>query len=487
MSVTALEQLVTAMADVRVLCVGDLILDRFIYGDASRISREAPVAVVNQTHREFTLGAAGNVARSVAALGGQALLAAVVGDDPEGHSISRMLSETDFADVELVTAKGRMTPMKTRYVAGGQQVLCVDRNPEVGLDDEAQTELIQLVEGAVGDCDVVVISDYGRGVLDGPVLSAVIRAAVTADKPVVADPRGRDFSAYDGCFVLKPNVHELARETGMACDTDEQLERAIESVLGRLHAVEHLVVTRGAKGMARRSRGSDQTQWFRATPRDVFDISGAGDISAAGLAMAVAAGASPTEAIAFANRAAGLGVTKMGTAIVTAEEVVADAHGRSLSGAPIADLGMAGEVAARWRADGARIGLTNGCFDLLHVGHVNTINRARSLCDRLVVGVNADASVRRLKGEARPINSQTDRAWLVSALGAVDMVVVFEDDTAIPLVEALKPDVYVKGGDYNTVDSLPETAAVRAFGGEVALAPLAPNRSTSELIRKIMD
>ncbi len=485
MSATALEQLIDRMAGLRVLCVGDLIFDRFIYGTSKQISREAPVPVLDQSRRDLTLGGAGNVARNVTALGGHAILAAVVGDDPEGHVVSSMLTQSDLAEVELVTAKGRSTQMKTRYVAGGQQVLAVDRNPPASLDDQAESELLHVIQSAISECDIVALSDHGGGAMTPAVIDGVIASAKAAGKRVIAEPRGRDFTRYDGVWLLKPNIHELNREAGEPCETDAQVAAGMRGAAARLEAVEYLLVTRGAQGMALLTKDGAEPTFFNATPRDVFDVSGAGDTTIAGLAMALGAGADMAQAIQFANRAAGIVVTKMGTAVVTANEVVADAMGRSIAGAFVGDIAAAAKMAARWRAENARIGLTNGCFDILHAGHVAAIGRARSLCDRLIVGVNADASVRRLKGEGRPLNPQTDRAWVVSALGAVDMVAIFEEDTAIALVEAVKPDVYVKGGDYHSPEDLPETPYVRDHGGEVVLTPFTPGLSTSALIAKL--
>ncbi len=484
MTAAVLEDLTAQIAGKRVLCVGDLILDRFVYGQAARISREAPVAVIKQRHDELKLGACGNVARNVTALGGRATLLAVVGDDAEGHAVSNLLADGVLDDVELITARGRATPVKTRYIAGAQQMLCVDRDPDTPVGAEAEEHMLAAMESAVGECDVVVVSDYGRGVMTPQVIRRVIDIAAKAVKPVVASPRGEDFARYDGVYLLKPNVHDLQAEVAAPCDTDAEVAAAMAAVMARTQNLEVVLVTRGAKGMALLRRGHEPA-FFSATPRDVYDISGAGDTAMAALALAVAAGAPLRQAINISNRAAGITVTKMGTATVTAEELIADAYGRAIAGAPITDIAGASDEVARWRAEGARIGVTNGCFDLLHAGHVAMLNRARSLCDRLVVGLNDDASVRRLKGEGRPVTPQTDRAWLVSALSAVDLVVIFSDDTATALLEAVRPDVYVKGGDYGAPDQLPEAETARAVGAELVFAPLTPERSTSAIIERL--
>lgn len=479
-----LEALVDRLRGKRVLCVGDLVLDRFVYGTADRVSREAPVVALNERRREQFLGACGNVARNVAALGGAPILASTVGDDPEGHELSAVLAQSGVEDIEITVAAGRLTPVKTRYVAAGQQMLCVDRDPTGPIAVEVEDALIEAACASIPAADVVVVSDYARGAVTRRVLRAVINAARGAGRTVIADPRGVDFTRYAGANILKPNALELSTETGRPASSDAEVAEALAAVIERNPTIEHVLMTRGSKGMALQSRGAEKARFFRSEPRDVYDVSGAGDTTIAALALALAAGAPLVKAIRFANRVAGIVVTKIGTATVTAEEVIDDALGRTLKGAPVASLESAVEAAERWRAEGLRVGFTNGCFDLLHVGHLATLAGARSLCDRLIVGLNSDASVRRLKGEGRPVNAEGDRARMLAALGPVDLVTVFEEDTAVRCVEAIRPEIYVKGGDY-TAETLPETPAVRAYGGEVVIAPVEPGRSTTATMAKI--
>lgn len=484
MSPAALEALLERCANKRVLCIGDLVLDRFVYGAADRVSREAPVVAMRERRRDVMLGACGNVARNIDALGGEAVLAGVIGDDAEGHELSTVLAQSQhIKDVELVVAIGRSTPVKTRYVSAGHQLLCVDRDPDRVIDADTEDKLIEAASGLLTSCDVVILSDYGRGSMTPRVSRAIIEAANAAGKKVAADPRGRDFSRYDGAFLIKPNTLELSLETGLASESDSEVDAALSALEATLSNVENLLATRGARGMALKKRGA-QTCYFPSQPRDVFDVSGAGDTSISALALAVAAGASLPEAIAFGNRAAGVVVTKAGTATVRPQEIIDDALGRTGAGNRVVSLEEAVDRVARWRHDGLRVGLTNGCFDILHAGHLATLAAARAECDKLVVAVNSDASVKRLKGAERPINAQDERAELIAALAPVDLALIFSEDTAIAVTQALRPDVYVKGGDYQP-DTLPEAPVMRELGVEIVITPFVADRSTTSTIAKL--
>lgn len=480
MTPSALKSLLRSMAGRRVVCLGDLILDRFIYGAANRVSREAPVVSLTQARYDTMLGGAGNAARNVAALGGTPVFVAPVGEDAEGHEAARLMAQLAGEDAP-VPIMGGVTAVKTRYVASGQQTFSVDRDPPGPIDAAAEDALIAVFTEALDGADMAIVSDYGRGAMTPRVLAAAIAAANAAGVRVCVDPRGRDFSRYDGAFLIKPNAEELAEEAGLPVKSEAQASAALTKVMGDLDAVAHLIVTRGGSGMMRLTRGAP-IALHPSEPRDVYDVSGAGDTTMAALALALSAGAAMEDAIALANRAGGIVVTKVGTAVVRPEEIIADAAGAGQGG--VINRETVADLAARWRADGLTVGLTNGCFDILHVGHLATFTFAKARCDRLIVGVNADASVRRLKGPGRPVNTQDDRAELLAALGPVDAVTIFGEDTASALVETVRPDVYVKGGDYD-VETLPETPAVRAVGGTIALAPVKEGRSTTATLAKL--
>jgi len=477
-------RLLRAVAGRRALCIGDILFDEFVYGASRRISREAPVPVLAETGRTAMLGGAGNLARNIASLGGRPVIVGAVGDDAEGEAVGRLVAECAGESSNLVMESGRSTPTKIRYVANNQQMLCVDRNPSASVTAETETRLLAAVDARLAHADVMILSDYGRGVITPAVSRQAIALARKAGVPVSVDPRGPDWSRYDGADVIKPNADELAEEAGAPTGTDAEIEAALRQVLKRLSKTGALLATRSAKGMALLQRGREIAH-HRSRPRSVFDVSGAGDTALAALSLAMAAGVPLDDAMALADTAAGAAVAKPGTATVSPDEVLQDAEGGA--GAPdwrVLSKRDAAELAASWRAQGFRVGFTNGCFDLLHPGHLSVLRHARSVCDRLIVGLNDDDSVRRLKGPERPINTVGQRAQMLASLESVDRVVVFKDDTPQALIEAICPHVLVKGADY-AADDLPGAAFVKANGGAVVLAPLQEGLSTTGIVERI--
>jgi D-beta-D-heptose 7-phosphate kinase/D-beta-D-heptose 1-phosphate adenosyltransferase len=464
-----------------VLVLGDVMLDRFVYGAVDRISPEAPVPVIAVERETAMLGGAGNVARNVAALGGRAILIGVVGDDDAGHALAEMIAEAGL-DSALVTDEGRRTTEKTRYISGSHQMLRADREDRTPADADA---LLAAFASRLPQADVVVLSDYAKGVLTPPVLRAAIDAARAADRPVIVDPKSRDLARYDGATLVKPNRREAAEATGVTGAGDEAAAEAGEAILTAAPNLAAALVTRGAAGMTLTVRGEPAVH-LPASALDVFDVPGAGDTVAATLALALAAGASLADAARLANLAAGLVVAKLGTDVVTAAELThltTRAHGDPIL-EKIADRQTAKAQVASWRARGLKVGFTNGCFDLLHPGHVSLMAQARAACDRLIVGLNTDASVQRLKGPTRPVQSEAARATVLASLSAVDLVVLFDEDTPLALIEAFHPDVLVKGADY-TVETVVGADIVLGYGGKVVLADLKAGQSTTALIGRM--
>ena len=475
-------RLLAAIAGKRALVFGDLILDRFVYGKVTRISREAPAPVLAESRRTEMLGGAGNLARNIAGLGGRSILVAPVGGDLEGQHAAALAAEA--CEARLAVEAERLTPTKSRYVAQGQQMFCVDRDPTGPVGASTEDALIAAFENALPLADVVLVSDYGRGAVTPRAVRALISMARAAGVPVSVDPRGSDYGRYDGASVIKPNADELAAETGLPVRDPESAAAALLALQARLPETGALLVTRGAGGMSLLERGRPVLHQS-ARPREVFDVSGAGDTALAALSLGLAAGVALSEAMAFADLAAGVAVGKPGTAVVAPEEILDDAAaGGDAPDWRIASREAGAELSARWRSQGLRVGFTNGCFDLLHPGHLAVLRFAASQCDRLFVGLNSDASVKRLKGPERPVTDEASRALMLASLEMVDRVVLFEEDTPEALIRALRPHVMIKGADY-VADDLPGAAFMREIGGEVVLAPLMPGRSTTSIIQKL--
>lgn len=469
---------------VAVSCVGDVMLDRYVYGEVERISPEAPIPVLRVARQAVTVGGAGNVARNLAALGVRTSLFGAVGEDDAGREVATVLAGEGAVTAVLAKQPGRPTTVKTRFIAGSQQLLRADEEQSGGLSEEIRDEIAAAARDVLADggFSAQVLSDYGKGVLAGEVVAAVIEAAHAAGLPVIVDPKGTDFARYRGADLLTPNRKELHEATRMPVDDDEAIVAAARDLVGRC-GVRAVLVTRGRDGMTLVVDEGDPVH-LPALAREVFDVSGAGDTVVATVAAGLGAGMSLADAAQLANVAAGIVVGKVGTAVVRRDEL-ADALGGSigLAGRILSRPDLADRV-AQWRARGLTVGFTNGCFDLVHPGHVSLIEQASAVCDRLVVAINSDASVRRLKGEGRPVQDESARARVLASFAAVDAVTVFDEDTPLELIAAILPDILVKGADY-AVDQVVGGDVVTANGGKVVLASLVDGFSTTRTISRM--
>ncbi|MCC7266893.1 MAG: D-glycero-beta-D-manno-heptose 1-phosphate adenylyltransferase [Caulobacteraceae bacterium] len=485
MDLSALDQLLAKAAGARVACVGDLMVDRFVYGEVSRISPEAPIPVLLRQREETMLGAAGNVARNVAALGGLATLAGMVGDDGPGHEALGLIGAEGSIEGYLATEPGRQTTVKTRFVTAGQQLLRLDAEAQGPLAPESADRLAREAANAGRDARAILLSDYGKGAVTDAVIAAC-HAARRAGAVLIVDTKARDLVRYGPADILKPNAAELARATDLPTETDAEIEAALARAL-ELSEARSILVTRAAKGISLAARGGE-VRHFRGASREVFDVSGAGDTTLAALGLALAAGGDIAEAIAFALLASGVVVGNVGTATATPAELVEAARTARMAPAEakIATAARMAEEVARWRARGLRVGFTNGCFDVLHRGHVAYLTQARAWCDRLIVGLNSDRSVRALKGDGRPVNDLDSRAMVLAGLSPVDLVVPFDEDTPLRLIEAARPDLLVKGADY-TVEGVVGADLVAGWGGEVKLAPIVEGFSTTAAIARMKE
>jgi len=478
------EGLTDAIARQTVLCVGDLMLDEFVYGEVSRISPEAPAPVIAVQRTETNIGGAGNVARNIASLGARCIFVALIGEDEAGAKLKARLSQEVLIESVLVCDSTRPTTRKVRFVSEHFSTHMLRADWELAQPAAADIEqkLIDAILPLLPRADIVLLSDYAKGVLTARVIRNVIDAARKLGKAVIVDPKSANFAIYRGATLLTPNRKEFAEATRSRADTESSIAEAAQDAM-QLADCEAMLVTQSEHGMTLVPRSGDVIH-VPAHPVKVRDVSGAGDTVAAMLAVVLAAGAGWEPALRMATAAAAVAVSKKGTASVTAAEVRRNILPHAFLAAEEKIVATSADLEARladWRRQGLRVGFTNGCFDILHPGHVKVLTAARGACDRLVVGLNSDASVQRLKGVGRPLQDERARAEVLAALEAVDLVVVFAEDTPIELITRIKPSVLVKGGDY-TREKVVGHDVVEAHGGEVLLVDVLPGFSTTSLV-----
>ncbi|HEX3436050.1 MAG TPA: bifunctional D-glycero-beta-D-manno-heptose-7-phosphate kinase/D-glycero-beta-D-manno-heptose 1-phosphate adenylyltransferase HldE [Pseudacidobacterium sp.] len=465
----------------RVLVIGDVMLDRYVWGDVERISPEAPVPVVRSGHQSNQAGGAANVAANITGLGAQSTLIGFIGADEAGDKLKQCLSNAMVED-RLITVANRPTTSKLRIFGGNQQMLRLDVEKTLEGTEEAYQQLLLNVEAALPESDAVILSDYAKGMLSEKICQAVIALARKADVPVLVDPKQRSFERYRGATTICPNLQELAVATGVSGKSIDQMLSAGQDLVATL-GLDYLTVTLSEKGIAVLRKDSKES--FPATARQVYDVSGAGDTVIATLALCLASGLEIDGAAQLANAAAGIVVSKVGTVPVDRDELLASLMPEIELQAEekVLELNRLKTRVSAWRSQGEKIVFTNGCFDLLHIGHVRLMQDARKEGDRLIVAINSDRSVTCLKGPSRPIVGERERAYVLAALSVVDAVVVFDQDTPLQLIEALRPDVIVKGGDY-TEETVVGAHEVRSWGGRVKIVPTVEGFSTTRLIAK---
>jgi D-beta-D-heptose 7-phosphate kinase/D-beta-D-heptose 1-phosphate adenosyltransferase len=467
----------------RVFVVGDVMLDRYIWGDVERISPEAPVPIVHAVHRNERPGGAANVAMNIAGLGAKAILFGFVGDDENGAILEARVREAAVTP-ELTRIASHPTTTKLRILSGKQQMLRLDTEQVAGYPNASYAALLARIEATLETADAVVLSDYAKGSLTEAVCRRVIEAASTRGIPVLVDPKQRDFSRYRGATTICPNLSELSSVVGVSAKEPEALLTAGQALVAQL-GLQCLIATMSEKGIAILKENSRSIA--PAVARQVFDVSGAGDTVIATLALAMASGLETETAVQLANVAAGIVVGKVGTVPVTRDELLTSLM-------PEIELRAEEKVltldhlkvrTSAWRSAGQSVVFTNGCFDILHIGHITLLEDARREGDRLIVAINSDASVQKLKGPTRPIVAERERGRILAALAAVDAVIVFDEPTPLQLIVELKPDVIVKGGDYSE-DTIVGAAEVRSWGGRVKIVPTVEGFSTTRLIAKAM-
>jgi D-beta-D-heptose 7-phosphate kinase / D-beta-D-heptose 1-phosphate adenosyltransferase len=477
-----LEVVETGFGGRRILVVGDLMLDRYLWGAVERISPEAPVPVVHIDHATDSAGGAANVAMNLSALGCTVSAAGVVGSDESARQLLAMLRNSGVETSSVVSLPDRPTTLKTRILAGQQQMLRLDLEKARELSDETRLLLLSRIEEQMIGLSAIILSDYGKGVLDDNICQTIILKARQLSIPTFVDPKGIHYEKYAGCNAISPNRMELAAAAATDGRNLDALLEAGKQLRSRL-GIGHLFVTLGELGIALiDSRGIYR---FPAQAREVFDVSGAGDTVIATLAASWVSDLALDDAVQLANLAAGIVISRLGTAPIVKHELkaaVASDSGASRA-EKICSLQTLEERVARWRLGGQRVVFTNGCFDLLHLGHLTLLEQARRQGDCLVVALNTDRSVRALKGAGRPILSEDGRARLVAALPCVDAVVLFDEETPLRLIRSLQPNVLVKGGNYLEGEVV-GASDMRTWGGKIVLIPLVDGFQTSAILRK---
>jgi D-beta-D-heptose 7-phosphate kinase/D-beta-D-heptose 1-phosphate adenosyltransferase len=464
-------------------------LDRYLWGDVERISPEAPVPVFRIKERTEVAGGAGNVVRNLVGLGCLVEVVSVCGNDDAGDSVVGLMKH-ERVQSRILRDETRPTVTKTRVMARSQQLLRLDEEQVSPLDEDMSRKLIDVAKEACSNCDAIILSDYGKGVLSSAEGSReIISYGRSKNKLVMVDPKDKDWDRYRGATCVTPNISEIELVYGGTIGNEDQLWKAMQKVIER-YELSWLLVTRGPKGMAAMERSGDG-MLIPTMAREVYDVSGAGDTVIATLTVAAAAGCTFLEAAKLANIAAGIVVGKVGTQPITRMELEASVKMNGFESCAafsnkITSLSAAETQIKAWKATEQRIVFTNGCFDLLHPGHIHLLNCARKLGDRLVVGMNSDASVRRLKGPQRPILDERARASLLGSLDAVDLVVTFDEDTPENMLRVLKPDTLVKGDDYRANDVIGREI-VESYGGKIHLVPILKGYSTTGITKLVME
>jgi D-beta-D-heptose 7-phosphate kinase / D-beta-D-heptose 1-phosphate adenosyltransferase len=481
----SIESLFSHIGRLKCLVIGDLMLDEYLWGKTDRISPEAPVQVVDVVREEMRLGGAGNVANNLVALGAQVSVCSVIGQDQNGQTLLSAFRDRNIDVEAILLDPQRHTSKKTRVVASNQQIVRIDRESRDVLSADFEQQVCLWIIENIFQFNVILLSDYLKGVLTNKVIETVVSTAMRYGIPVLVDPKGSDYSRYKGTTILTPNRKEAEAASGVAIVDKESLAKAASIILEKA-GLKYLLITRSEEGMSLFSLDKEPVH-IPTVAREVFDVSGAGDTVLASIAIGIAAGMEITEAAGLANIAAGIAVSKLGTSIVTPNEIInAVALTHSDSDSKIKNRDVLAAIVETEKAKGKTIVFTNGCFDLLHAGHVKYLQKARCLGDMLILGLNSDTSVRRLKGESRPLIGEDERAHILAALNCIDYVVIFDGDTPLEIITQLKPHILVKGGDYAAEDVVGKDV-VESYGGRVELVTFVDGKSTTNIIERILE
>ncbi|MFC1637459.1 D-glycero-beta-D-manno-heptose-7-phosphate kinase [Candidatus Margulisiibacteriota bacterium] len=477
-----LKQIIPRLKGKKVLVFGDLMLDEHIWSRVSRISPEAPVPIADVARINHVPGGCGNVAANVAALGGIPFLVGVIGRDSSGDKLKKALAQAKISTANLIVDRQRPTILKSRIIAGSQHLVRVDREDRTFLSPKLIKTITKRLKNIIPKVDAVIISDYGKGSVVDKTTQIAVKLARKYRKPVAIDPKGVDYTKYRGATIITPNLREAAIASRRLIINENSLIKA-GKVLLKLTGTNYILITRGRDGMSLFSK--ENATYIPAVPREVFDITGAGDTVIATLALALAGNASMEQASILANYAASVVIGKIGTAPCFRIELEEAIEGHEPVTKKIRSRKEITALVQNLKNQGAKIVFTNGCFDLLHLGHVRYLREAKKLGDALIVGLNSDDSVRTLKGRDRPYISEMERAEILASLECVDLVTIFSERRPDNLIKLIKPDFHVKGGDYK-VSALPERELVKKLGGKVVVIPPIKGKSTTNLVERIL-
>lgn len=489
-----LARLIENAGNPRILVVGDVMLDRYVWGQASRISAEGPIPILDVTSEEERPGGAGNVACALARLDARPTLCGAVGaEDREGGTFLNSIRAIGLSDEGIQRIAKRPTSVKTRYIGyvqsahrGIQHMLRVDRETRAPIPRDAEDALLKRIRSLIPEQQAVILSDYDKGLLTERILSETIALARERKIPVITDPKvGRPYTVYSGSTVVTPNRYETQMATGIAPLNADKAREAARKLI-ELADLQYALITLDRDGMYLLGR-DDAGLAIPTRPKEVYDVTGAGDMVVSVMALMLASGAAARDAAMLANVAAGVEVTKIGAAPVSRGEILADLLAGAGGNAKLRNVAAAAELARETQRRNGKVVWTNGCFDIFHIGHYEYLRAARAQGDLLIVGINSDASVRRVKGPSRPITGQTERARLLAALQVVDCIVIYDEDTPRDAIAAIRPDVLVKGGDYKSEQEVVGWDIVKAYGGRVHLAPLVEGVSTTNIVKRVLE
>lgn len=486
MKIERIKEILNGFEKKKILCVGDIVLDRFVYGSVERTSREAPIPILVKERQNTMLGGAANAAANLKSLGAEVLMVGVLGKDETASTLSSLVKEILYSNDGLITDPTRPTTEKIRFLSSNQQLFRADTEVKTPISKEVEDKLVSFVEKHIKNTNGIMLSDYGLGVITPSLAKRVIDLANQNKIPLLVDPRGKNFSKYDGATVVKPNKQELEEISGLKIHSDEDAETAGEKVLSETK-IQNIITTRSADGMSVISRGQ-KAKHLKTTAKEVYDVSGAGDTVAATLLLSMVAGATLEESAVIGNIAGGLVVAKIGTAVLRTTEIQNEAEellvGNTSKNAPqipgLTKLSSRTEALEKidlWRAKGFKIGFTNGYFDLMHPGHLSLFAQAKKKCDRLVVGLNSDKSFAQNKKGEKLIQDEMARAAVLGCLEQIDMIIHFDEASPLDLIKAINPDVFIKGNNQN-IKNIPEADYVISQGKEVFLADVSAHQSS---------